>query len=321
MNDSGFQFIVYGEPFLEFCQLQDSDSPLYRRQMGGGAAAVACACSRLGCKTAFYGRTGDDAFSIVLREALNAEGINTENLKDSTKPFSNTSLLFTEPHPYKNARLYSYRKGDVDENTSPEEFDLTTISRSECFCFSAASSGKSFQKTGFALAQYAREQKRITAFSPNLCPGLLEGTREYCYQAFALADIIKMSLNELVFIMNEADPDKAAARLMLQFHPKILLVTMGQEGCFIRSVYGDLRLPGFVVEAVDSSAAGDAFAGAFLSRLVSIGKPLTEFNIGDVAACAVFANAAGALTASKPGAISALPFLDETEAFLRKYLM
>ena len=85
----------------------------------------------------------------------------------------------------------------------------------------------------------------------------------------------------------------------------------------IRSVYGDILIPGFPAESSKEAVRGDVFTGAFLSRLASNGKSLEKCSIGDIASCAIFAHAVSALTLEK----AALPSLEEAEAFLRKCLI
>lgn len=109
-------------------------------------------------------------------------------------------------------------------------------------------------------------------FDPNLRFNLWEDPEELrplCHRAFALSQIIKVSEEELTWLMEEPEVDRAARMLRERYQPMILLVTLGKDGCAIFSSFGDLRLPGFPVETVDTTAAGDSFTAAF-----SLGSPL-----------------------------------------------
>lgn len=99
---------------------------------------------------------------------------------------------------------------------------------------------------------------------------------------------------------------KAAAMLRAR-GPETVIVKMGAGGCYVSSPELQMEFSGFAVRAVDTTAAGDTFNGA-LAVALSEGRSLAE--------AAKFANAAGALSVTKPGAIPSVPMRTDVDALL-----
>ena len=75
--------------------------------------------------------------------------------------------------------------------------------------------------------------------------------------------------------------------------------------------------PGYQVQAIDTTGAGDAFMGAILYQVVEGAKPLSDYSINQWKDIAAFGNAVGALSVQKLGAIPAMPTREEATAFLK----
>jgi ribokinase len=102
------------------------------------------------------------------------------------------------------------------------------------------------------------------------------------------------------------DLEEAACSLLSQ-GPRLVVATLGERGCFVATCKERFYAPGFAVDVVDTTGAGDAFHGAFLYGLLQG---------WDLARTARFANAVGALTCRRLGGRSSIPSLDEVEVFL-----
>jgi fructokinase len=94
---------------------------------------------------------------------------------------------------------------------------------------------------------------------------------------------------------------------------KLLLVTLGPDGCFYRCAKGVGRLDTYDTRVVDTTGAGDAFLGGLLSRIARLDPPLADLTPLEIEDLVDFANAAGSLCASKRGAIPAMPSLEDVE--------
>jgi sugar/nucleoside kinase (ribokinase family) len=98
-----------------------------------------------------------------------------------------------------------------------------------------------------------------------------------------------------------------------------VVVTRGRDGCFCRNARGWEAVPGYSVEVVDTTGAGDAFVGGLLAGLIArggTGAILDETDPAQLRPILRFANAVGALTTTVRGAIPALPTRDRVRAFL-----
>jgi ribokinase len=106
--------------------------------------------------------------------------------------------------------------------------------------------------------------------------------------------------------LSHADESAAAATSLLQHGPEIVVVTLGSNGLLVATATGVTRLPAQRVEVVDTTAAGDAFCGAFAAEVLE-GRPPEQ--------AAQTANLAAALTTTRRGAQPSLPTLAELAAF------
>ena len=319
-----FDVVSFGELLIDFTPLGISEkgNPMFERNPGGGPANMACAAAKLGAKTAFMGKVGDDMFGQALYKVMENQGVDVSGLLLSKE--HKTTLAFVQLDETGDRSFSFYRKNSADTMIKFEELNLSLLEGNPYFFFSSVMMAEgTSREASFQLVEYAKEKGCIVVFDPNLRFNLWDDTaamKELCLRAFGLSQIIKVSEEEITWLMDEPDIEKAALKLRETYKPMILMVTLGAEGCAIYSSFGDCKLPGFKVATVDTTAAGDSFTGGFLSRLASMNRDLIECNIGDIVSCAVFANAVGALTTTKKGAISALPTLEEVEEFLKQNL-
>jgi ribokinase len=103
--------------------------------------------------------------------------------------------------------------------------------------------------------------------------------------------------------------ERAASAKLLNLGPQVVVITLGQRGAYLAVGQRGRIISGFQVVAADATAAGDAFNGALAVALAE-GKDMEQ--------AGVFANAAGALTATQVGAQSSLPTRAEVEKLIRK---
>ena len=140
--------------------------------------------------------------------------------------------------------------------------------------------------------------------------------RECMINAARLADIMKVSDEEMELITGEREPDRGSQAL-LSMGVKLVFVTLGAGGCFFRNKRGAGHAPGFAVAPVDTTGAGDAFTAGALSRIIKSGVGIEALDCGDMREIAAFSNAVGALCVQKRGAIPAMPCLGQVEDFIK----
>ena len=129
------------------------------------------------------------------------------------------------------------------------------------------------------------------------------------------ADVIKISDEELEFICGTADENEAADFLFSK-GIKIFIYTMGKDGAKLFTPRFRASAPGFSVNAIDTTGAGDSFLGGFIGMMMNDGRTPDSIDEDYAGRLLRFANACGAIVSSRQGAISAMPAASEVEAFI-----
>jgi len=128
-------------------------------------------------------------------------------------------------------------------------------------------------------------------------------------------DFLKLSEEEAEWLFDTTDPGAINYRLG---SVEGVVVTAGERGCSYCLSENEGQLPAFSIEVVDTTGAGDSFVAGFVHQLGKLGiQRLSEPAVAKQVM--VYANAAGALTTTKPGAIAAQPTATEVEAFLKMH--
>mgnify|MGYP003188921694 FL=1 len=167
------------------------------------------------------------------------------------------------------------------------------------------------RKATYDAVNYAKKLGKIISFDPNY-RSLLWSDREKAVneisRAITMADILKVSEEEMYLVTGETNLEIGSKKL-LNMGASLVLVSLGEKGACYRNKNHFCVFPAYKVDAVDTTGAGDAFVGAMLWQLKNY-KPdeIADMVLDDKI---LFANAAGGLTATRIGAIPALPTLDE----------
>jgi fructokinase len=277
---------------------------------------VLAALAKLGKSVAFLGMVGDDQFGMYLKRVIEENRISARGLKISQK--ANTTLAFVHLNEYGDRNFSFYRKPGADMMFSCEDIDYDIINDSKIFHFGSVSmTDEPVASATFRAAEYAKQHGLIISYDPNLRPPLwnsLDDARKKIMKGLEYADILKISENELEFITGTKDLEKGS-EILYDMGIKIVLITLGPEGCYYKYKQGQGKLSTYDTKVVDTTGSGDAFLGGVLYCLSA--ETIEEFddisraefeNIVD------FANAMGALAATKKGAIPSMPGIDEIEA-------
>ena len=159
----------------------------------------------------------------------------------------------------------------------------------------------------------AKEADAIISYAPNYCASLWQTpveARLFMRSLIITADIMKISGEELPLLTGETDPAKAADALLDQ-GVRVVVITLGAKGVYVRVGKESRNVPGFQAATVDTTGAEDCFFGAFLARLLSSGRALKQIGIDDAADYARFGNAADSLYVEKRNGIPTIPGLNE----------
>lgn len=316
-----FDVVALGELLIDFTPagISEGGNVLFEQNPGGAPANVVACLAKLGRRTGFIGKVGDDDFGRFLRQVLIDRGISAKGLLLDAE--EQTTLAFVHLQSDGERSFSFYRQPGADTMLRPEEIAQEMLD-TRIFHFGSLSlTAEPARSATKAALRLARDKNTLISYDPNLRPLLwqsLDEARGEMLDVMHMADLVKISLEELEFLTGSTDLEGASQRLQQNYDLKMLLVTMGKEGCYYR--LGDLcgHMPGFKVRSIDATGAGDAFLGAMLFQILRLDKDLTEWTAEDLIRSAQFSNATGALVTTRKGAIPAMPSLDEVEQLLEE---
>lgn len=312
--------VAFGELLIDFVPTQTgqdlSSAEMFKKAAGGAPANVAVGLARLGVASAFMGMVGNDGFGRFLADTLREAGVDVSPLRATDR--ARTALAFVSLRSDGEREFLFYRSPSADMLMTPEDVDEVAIRSARAFHFGSISLIAEPARTATLHAvALARQHGKLVTYDPNLRLALwpdAEAARAGMRLGLGEAEIVKIGAEELAFLTGIDNPSEAARTL---WHPrlKLMAVTCGAKGCRWLTPEAEGTVPGFSIEAVDTTGAGDAFMAGFIAGL------LAERDLpGDPArlgAICRLANAAGALTATGRGAIPSLPTLEDVGRLTR----
>lgn len=274
---------------------------------GGAPANVAVGVARLGGKSGFIGRVGQDPFGKFMRATLSEEQVNTEYMTFDPAQRTSTVVVALDDEGERSFTFMVRPSADLFLQAD----DLPTFQQGEWLhSCSIALSAEPSRSTALLAMQRMREAGGFVSFDPNIRADLWQDPQvlHRCLAfAFDLADVVKLSEEELAFITASTDLRTGMKILVKRFAIKLLLVTQGKAGV-LALFQGDIfHYPCMPVTSVDTTGAGDAFVAGLLWRLAQAGLPQSE---PDMALYLESAQRCGALATTAKGAITALPRLE-----------
>lgn len=310
-----YDVIALGELLIDFTMNGESEqgNHLFEACPGGAPCNVLAMLNKLGKKTAFIGKVGNDQFGTLLRKTLNEVGIDTSNL--FTDDEVNTTLAFVHTLADGDREFSFYRNPGADMMLKEDEIDEDFLSQATIFHFGTLSMTQDEVRAATKKAvKSAKQSGALISFDPNLREPLwssLELAKEQMEYGFSQCDILKISDNEIQFVSGKEDYDEGIKYLQDKYQIPLILLTMGKEGS--RAYYKGMRVErsGFSVKTIETTGAGDTFGGSALNYILEHDfYNLTEEDLGELLS---FANAAAAIVTTKKGAILAMPEREEVE--------
>jgi fructokinase len=293
------------------------DVPGFKRAAGGAPANVAVGFSRLGGKSGFISKVGADEFGTFLEETLRREGVDTTYVYKTDRAL--TCLAFVSLKEDGERDFIFYRSPSADMLLQPEEITEKVISGSKILHFGSISliAGPAREAT-LKAAQIAFKSTKLVSFDPNLRAVLwpdMASARVEISKALQWTTILKASAEELAFICEGSGTTGGIKTLFSAYDSlKLVVVTLGRQGCQFYFRDHSLPVAGFNARAVDTTGAGDGFMAGLLWMINNeCGESDFEWDKDDKFwySAGRFANAVGSLVVTKKGAIPALPNLEE----------
>lgn len=265
---------------------------------GGKGANQAVAAARLGANVSMVGRVGEDDFGRRLRENLRREGVSTEHVRTEAGASTGVALIQVEDSgqntivvvPGTNGRV---SRQDVDEARAVIHTAQALIAQLEI---------------PLPTVRHALEVAQAAGVLTVLNPAPAEPlTPEF----LALADLVVPNETEASLLtgipVQDWESAEHAAAALHRMGARRVVITLGAGGALWSQEGQVERIPAYAVQALDATAAGDAFVGALTVACAARWDMRTALRE---------ASAAGALAATRPGAQPSLPTRHELAAFL-----
>lgn len=316
--------VSLGEMLIDFVpdrrgNMQQVES--FRKAPGGAPANVAVAVARLGGRSAFIGKMGRDPFGSFLVDTLAGESVDTHGvvLTDEAK----TGLAFISLDEDGDRSFLFYRDPSADMLLRPEDLNDEVLNKGLIFHFGSITQiYQDSREATIEAARRARQFGKVVSFDVNLRLHLWPSQQaavEQIKRSIPLCDILKVSEEEMELLTGEQDA-AAGAKQLLEQGPQLVLVTLGAKGAYYRTADFSGKVSTLRVEPVDTTGAGDAFVGGLLLQVAQRmrGRSFSQV-IGfeeELREAVRYANAVGAFTVTRPGAIPALPTKEQVFEFM-----
>ncbi|WP_372883025.1 aminoimidazole riboside kinase [Psychromonas sp.] len=291
--------------------IPDSDTT-YLKCPGGAPANVAVAVSRLGGDSAFFGRVGLDPLGRFMKETLTKEGVNTDFMLLDQAHRTSTVIVDLDDS---GERSFTFMvKPSADQFMQPADIPAFAENQWLHVCSIALANEPSRGSTLLAMEQI-KAAGGFVSFDPNLRDEVWvdpSEIRPVVLKAVALADVVKFSDDELLFL-TETDSLQAGLQAISKFNNTLVLITQGAKGALLITQGEQQLIAGKALKPTDTTGAGDAFVGGLISYLAQSNN---WSEIAHIRTAVQWANGCGALATTQKGAMTALPLRDELEQYL-----
>lgn len=319
MGEKQFDVVALGELLIDFTEngISDQGNQLFEANPGGAPCNVLAMLTKLGKKTAFIGKVGNDMFGRRLKDSLEEVGIDTRNLVMDEEV--HTTLAFVHTFEDGDRDFSFYRNPGADMMLTKGEVQDELIKSSRIFHFGTLSSTHEGVREATRHAiQVAKENGLIITFDPNLREPLwkdLDDAKAEIEYGMGQCDVLKISDNEVEFMTGTTDYTAGVAKIRERFDIPLILVTIGKEGS---RAYYDGRIveaaPFLQENTIETTGAGDTFCASILNYVLEHGlEGLTDEQLLEMI---TFANAGASLITTRKGALRVMPEKQEVLDFI-----
>lgn len=307
-----FDIVALGEPMLEF---NETVAGQYQQGFGGDTANFAVAAARQGAKVAYCTRLGDDRFGRMFLDLWLAEGVDASGVE--IDPDAHTGVYFVT-HGADGHQFQYLRAGSAASRMNIGNLPLDVLGDTRFLHVSGISQAISVTACDAAAAAIdaARAAGACITYDPNLRLRLwpLARAKAIIQATISQVDIFLPSLDEAL-ILADTDSHDGVFAWCAQHGAKKVVLKCGAEGAWVWQDDDDLprhHIPGFAIQPIDATGAGDCFDGSLVARLAA----------GDSLLDAVrYANVAAAISTTGYGAVAPIPNHADVIIHLAKTLL
>lgn len=309
-----FDLLTFGEALVEIMRT-GTDKPLdtpgtFVGPYPSGAPFIfAAQAARLDAKVAAIGAVGNDGFGRCLMSQLHQDNIDTSGI--TILDTHATGVAFVAYNNDGTRDFIFHITQAAAGQIKPDMLQPDMFNGLKCLHVmgSTLSINEAALAIGLRALELATSAGAKISFDPNLRPQLLPNARaRELFQPFVnAADVIIPTADEAQILTGQPDLDSAVGMLLAGQPERIIVVTQGALGCTVYTQTGQRHVPGYTVDEIDPTGAGDCFDAGFLVQWLQ-GLPAAE--------AAKFANACGALAVMSQGPMSGAQPLDSVQAFM-----
>ncbi|MGF6824118.1 5-dehydro-2-deoxygluconokinase [Microbacterium sp. ZKA21] len=303
------EVLAMGRLGVDLYPLQDGvgleDVSTFGKYLGGSAANVTVAAARHGRRVGLVSRVGDDPFGRYLLRELDRLGVSTDLV--TTDPALPTPITFCEIFPPDDFPLYFYRSPKApDLNVDVAQLDLDAVRRADVLWLTVTGLSQEPSRAAHHAALGARGGRSHTVLDLDYRPMFWASAAEASAHIRPLLEqvtVVVGNREECEVAVGETDP-RAAADALLERGAELAIVKQGPKGVLAKTRDEEVEVPPHHVDVVNGLGAGDAFGGALCHGLLSG---------WDLERTLRFANAAGAIVASRRECSTAMPTTAEVD--------
>ena len=316
---SKYDVTALGELLIDFTENGTSaqGNPVLEANPGGAPCNVLSMLNRLGHKTNFIGKIGNDMFGDQLEAALKEVGIGTDGLMRDNEV--HTTLAFVHTAPDGDREFSFYRNPGADMMLSEDDVDAEQIKNSTIFHFGSLSmTDEVCRKATRKAIAIAEEAGILMSYDPNLREPLwksMDLAKEQISYGLEHCNILKISDNEIQWLTGKEDYDEGIAMVQEKYNIPLILLSLGKTGSRAYTKNCRVEVPAFIQEhTIETTGAGDTFGACILHYVLEHGWK--EYSEAELTEMLTFANAAASIVTTRKGALRVMPTKEEIEAML-----
>jgi fructokinase len=312
-----YDVTALGELLIDFTQngMSGQGNPLFEANPGGAPCNVLAMLTKLGHKTAFIGKVGNDSFGKQLKETVCEVGINADNLFMDDEVHTTLALVHTFADGDRDFSFYRNPGADMMLNES--EIPEGLLKDTKIFHFGTLSMTHEGVRNATKKAiKIAKESGALISFDPNLRPPLwasLDDAKEQVLYGLGQCDVLKISDNEIQWLTGKDDFTDGVNWIKERYSDiKLIQVSMGKDGS--RSYYKDkiVEVAPFLRDnTIETTGAGDTFCACVLHYLLE--HDIDNLDEVGLTEMLKFANCAASIITTRKGALRVMPSKEEVE--------